>query len=125
MLWKIALGVVALLVVGVLYIKLSAVRVPPADARQLVGEGALLLDVRTEAEYADGGIEGSVNIPYDEIHERIFEVTVDQDADIRVYCRSGRRSGIAKNVLESLGFTAVTNEGGFEEIKARRARKER
>jgi phage shock protein E len=82
------------------------------------------IDVRTAEEYQSGHIAGSLNIPYDEIADRIFEVTIDQDADIRVYCRSGRRSGIAKDVLESMGFTAVKNEGGFEEIKARRARKD-
>jgi phage shock protein E len=81
------------------------------------------IDVRTAEEYQSGHIEESRNIPYDEIAERIFEATIDQDADIRVYCRSGRRSGIAKDVLESMGFTAVKNEGGFEEIKARRAGK--
>jgi phage shock protein E len=85
---------------------------------------SIWIDVRTAEEYQSGHVEGSVNIPYDEIAERIFEVSVDLDADIRVYCRSGRRSGIAKDVLESLGFTAVKNEGGFEEIKARRAGKQ-
>ena len=110
MLWKIVLGVVALLVVGVLYIKLSAVRVPPADARQLVGEGALLLDVRTEAEYADGGIEGSVNIPIQELPARMDELGGKEDP-IVVYCQSGGRSAMAKRLLESNGFTKVHDLG--------------
>lgn len=76
----------------------------------------LWIDVRTSEEYSSGHIEGSINIPYEHITSEIDEVTADKNADIRVYCRSGRRSGIAKKMLEAEGFTNVTNEGGYEEI---------
>ena len=110
MLWKIALGVLGVLVVGVLYIKFSAVRVPAADARQLVSQGALLLDVRTEGEYEDGGIEGSLNIPIQELPARLEELG-DKDRDIVVYCQSGGRSAMAKRLLEGNGFTKVHDLG--------------
>lgn len=73
------------------------------------------LDVRSAQEYAAGHVEGAVNIPYTEIAERIGEVTDDKDATLYLYCRSGRRSGIATETLEAAGFTNVTNVGGLED----------
>ena len=110
MLWKIVLGVIAVLAAGVLYIKLSAVRVPAEDARKLVASGAMLLDVRTEGEYEDGGIDGSVNIPIQELPGRLDELG-DKNHPIIVYCQSGGRSAMAKRLLESNGFTAVHDLG--------------
>lgn len=112
MVWKIVLGIIAVLAAGVLYIKLSAVRVPPEDARQLVAAGALLLDVRTEGEYGDGGIDGSVNIPIQELAGRLDELG-DKDQPIVVYCQSGGRSAMAKRVLEGNGFTEVHDLGSI------------
>lgn len=75
------------------------------------------IDVRTAAEYADGHVDQAVNIPYEEITERIAEVTVDRDALVYVYCRSGRRSGIAKAALEQAGFENVVNLGGLDDAQ--------
>jgi phage shock protein E len=77
------------------------------------------IDTRTPEEYQAGHLPGAVLIPYEVIGDRIGEVTNDKNADIRVYCRSGRRSGVAKDTLEALGFTRVTNEGGYEDILKR------
>lgn len=74
------------------------------------------IDVREADEYASGHHPQAVNIPYESIGARISEVTEDKNADIRVYCRTGRRSGIAKDTLNALGFTKVTNEGGIEDV---------
>ena len=63
MLSKIILAVLAILVIAVLYLKLSAVRVSGSDAKALVADGALLLGVRSEGEYANGAVDGSLNIP--------------------------------------------------------------
>ena len=112
MLSKIILGVLALLVVAVLYLKLSAVRVSSADARSLVENGALLLDVRSEGEYADGGIEGSINIPIQDLAGRLDELG-EKDGEIVVYCQSGGRSAMAKRLLEGNGFTKVHDLGGI------------
>lgn len=112
MLWKIALGVVVVLAAAVLYIKLTAVRVSASDARQLVADGALLLDVRTEREYEDGGIEGSVNIPIQELPGRMDELG-EKDQPIIVYCQSGGRSAMAKRMLEGKGFTSVHDLGSI------------
>jgi len=77
----------------------------------------IYIDVRTPAEYATGAVEGAVNIPHDEIAARIAAVARDKDADIRLYCKSGGRSGLAKKTLESMGYTAVTNAGGYDALK--------
>lgn len=77
------------------------------------------IDVRTPEEFNAGHIEGAVLIPYEVIADHIAEVTTDKSADIRVYCRSGRRSEVAKDTLQALGYTQVINEGGYEDIKKR------
>lgn len=75
------------------------------------------IDVRTADEFSAGHVDGAANIPYGEIGQRIAEVTESKDELIYVYCRSGRRSGIAKDTLDEAGFTSVVNLGGFEDAK--------
>ena len=74
------------------------------------------IDVREADEFAGAHYEGSINISYEIIGEKINDLDLPKDADIRVYCRSGRRSGIAKEVLNALGYSNVTNEGGLKEV---------
>lgn len=74
------------------------------------------IDVRTAEEYAGGHYSSAVNIPHTVIKSKISEVTTDKDADIHVYCRSGRRSAMAKADLEKLGYTNVINEGGYSDV---------
>jgi phage shock protein E len=81
------------------------------------------IDVRTAEEYADGHVSQAVNIPYEEITQRIGEVTEDKDALIYVYCRSGRRSGIAKVALAQAGFSNVVNLGSLESAQSAAARR--
>ena len=79
---------------------------------------ALWIDVRSAEEYATEHVSPAVNIPHTEIAARIGEVTTDKDAEIYLYCRSGRRSGLAKDVLEQAGYTNVVNLGGLAEAQA-------
>ena len=81
---------------------------------------AYWIDVRSSEEYASGHLEEASNIPHTEIAEKIASITSDKNAAIHVYCARGGRAGKAKAALEELGYTNVTNEGGYEEIKARR-----
>jgi phage shock protein E len=90
----------------------------PALARRLVREqGALLLDVRSTAEFEDGHVEGAKLVPHDEVGRRIDEIAGWLDGDrskpIVVYCRSGKRSKNAKQTLEQAGFTQVVDLGGM------------
>ncbi len=82
---------------------------------------ALWIDVRTADEFAAGHVDGAVHIPYEEIVDRIGEVTEDRDELIYLYCRSGRRSGIATAALQEAGFNQVVNIGGLEDAQRKAA----
>lgn len=72
--------------------------------------GATLVDVRTAAEYADGDIPGSVNIPLDEIRARIGELP---EGKLIVHCKVGQRGHTAARLLAQLGRDAVNLDGGY------------
>ena len=73
----------------------------------------IIIDARTEEEYAEGHIEGAILIPEYEIADRAEAELPDKDALILVYCRSGRRSKIAAEELVKLGYTDVREFGGI------------
>lgn len=81
----------------------------------LGGEDVYWIDVRSASEYADGHVAGAVNIPHTEIAARIGEVTADKDATLYLYCRSGRRSGVALNALREAGYDGAVNVGGLDD----------
>jgi phage shock protein E len=76
--------------------------------------GHYLIDVRTADEFRQQSVYGAVNIPYEEIDAGITKLGLEKDSAIYLYCKSGRRAGIAKASLDALGFTAVMNVGGLE-----------
>ncbi|MRI32373.1 MerR family transcriptional regulator [Endozoicomonas sp. OPT23] len=78
------------------------------------------IDVRSAEENKIDSISGDLNIPHTDVARKIVGVTLDRNADIRLYCRSGRRSGIAKQALESLGYKNVTNSGSISHTRAMR-----
>ena len=94
-----------------------ALMVPAAVQAADAADAIHWVDVRSAQEYADGHVEGAVNIPHTEIAERIAEVTTDKDAALYLYCRSGRRSGLAMAELEAAGFTNVHNIGGLKDAQ--------
>lgn len=69
----------------------------------------LIIDVRTEAEWKSGHIEGAVLIPYEKIGEKIGTIAKDKSKRIYLYCRTGRRAKIAKETLDKLGYKDVIN----------------
>jgi phage shock protein E len=73
------------------------------------GVKPMILDVRTEAEWQSGHLEGAVLIPYDQIGKKIGTVVKDKSQRIYLYCRTGRRSEIAKEALDKLGYKDVIN----------------
>ncbi len=81
------------------------------EAKRLVGEGAELVDVRTVEEYAQGHIDGAINIPLHELGQRLGEL--EKDKPIVLYCRSGNRSGSAMKQLQAAGFEEVHNLGAM------------
>ena len=76
-------------------------------------EGYIILDVRAQAEYDEGHIPGAIVIPHTEIEDRAEEELPDKGQLILVYCRSGRRSKIAAEVLVELGYTNIREFGGI------------
>jgi rhodanese-related sulfurtransferase len=88
---------------------------PGADARKLVASGALLLDVRTPAEFEGKHLPSAVNIPVDDVGRRVDEIEKltlgDRSAPIVVYCRSGARSARAAALLQKAGYSRVTDLG--------------
>ncbi len=87
------------------------------------GEKPLIIDVRTEAEWNNGRLEGAILIPYDVISGKIGAVAKDKSKPIYVYCRTGRRSRIAKEALEKLGYKDVKNLGSLEDAAKTMKRK--
>lgn len=73
----------------------------------------IILDARTESEFAEGHIEGAVLIPHDEISSRAEKELPDKNRLILVYCRSGNRSKTASEALAKLGYSNVKEFGGI------------
>jgi len=90
------------------------------DHKELAGlieseEEFLLLDVRTPEEFRSGHIPTARNIPYDRLPGGL--PSAEKDSLVIVYCRSGRRSGIAKQSLEAAGYSNVQDFGGISRWK--------
>jgi phage shock protein E len=68
-------------------------------------EAPAILDVRTAREYDDGHVPGAVNIPFNQIRQRLGELPVDRAAPLIVYCGHGPRAWIAARALRRAGFT--------------------
>ena len=82
-----------------------------------MAQADVLIDVRSREEYDAGHIEGALSIDYSVIQDHIEEVTKNKTEKIYVYCRSGRRSGIALQTLKTLGYQNVINLGGLAEAR--------
>ncbi|WP_026516514.1 rhodanese-like domain-containing protein [Butyrivibrio sp. MC2021] len=77
---------------------------------------AILLDVRTKEEYAEGYIPGSINIPLDDILE-VENIVPDHDKQIFVYCLRGTRSKKAVSKMKMLGYKNAVSIGGIASYK--------
>ena len=77
---------------------------------------ALIVDVRTPEEFADGHYPGAINIPHETILDGLNQLGVTADPAVILYCRSGNRSGQAEQVLQEKGFTEARNAGGLEAL---------
>ena len=72
----------------------------------------VVLDVRTQAEYAEGHIPGAINIPHTELAARVAELAGARDSDIVVYCKAGPRATEAIGVLGKQGFKRLYHLNG-------------
>ena len=85
------------------------------QAKQMMDteSGYIILDVRTQEEYDEAHIPGAIVIPNTEIEARAESELPDKDQMILVYCRSGRRSKLAAEILVELGYTNIYEFGGI------------
>ena len=89
---------------------------PTVDYAELVKQGAIILDVRSASEYASGHIKGAINIPVDQLANKLQQLK-DKDKPIITCCASGMRSASAKNILVGKGYTQVHNGGGWSSLQ--------
>lgn len=85
------------------------------EAKYMMNEKTIILDVRTKEEYEISYIKNAINIPLNEIDEKAEEILKDKDQVILVYCQSGNRSKQASQKLVDLGYTNVYNFGGLND----------
>ena len=88
-------------------------RIPLADARKHLKNGALLIDVRTGGEFVSRHLPRAINLPLNEIDAILPCRVLDKSQVLLVHCQSGLRSGIAKKKMKALGYANVFNLGPY------------
>ena len=94
--------------------KVSSQVINCSQKDELMGEGAILIDVRTASEYAEGHLDNSIYLTVDTIGINIESLVKDKNTKIIVYCRSGNRSATAKSTLNNLGYKNVYDLGAMD-----------
>lgn len=82
-------------------------------ARKHLAQGALVIDVRSAAEFSSGHLPGAINVPLDELQQNLPRLVKDAKQVLLLHCLSGTRSGIAKRQLNGMGHTNVFNLGSL------------
>ena len=99
----------------------AAIDKDPATAKKMIATGATVLDVRTPEEFAGGHVAAAMNLPVDDVAQRIAEVDKlvggDKTKPVVVYCAKGGRAAKAKQTLEAAGYTNVVNGGGYSDLR--------
>ena len=105
------------IIVGIVFAALFILKrkslVPAAAARKLLREGALVIDVRSPQEFRGGHLPKVINIPLDDLTERLPRQVKDKNTVLLLHCLSGGRSGIAAQQLKRMGYANVFNLGSF------------
>ncbi len=86
--------------------------------KELVKQGAVILDVRSKAEFDGGHVKGAINIPLDVLPSHTQKLGA-KDTYIITCCMSGGRSGMAKNILHAAGYDNVHNGGGWHSLQGK------
>ena len=84
------------------------------ELKNIITNGAFLVDVRSQGEYLSGHVKGSANIPIDQIKNQLAKFKGKNN--IVVFCRSGMRSSQAKLILEQNGFANVSNGRTWQNV---------
>lgn len=86
------------------------------DYSELIRQGAIVLDVRSKGEFEGGHIKNAINIPVEQLSNNLSKLK-DKNKCVICCCASGMRSGTAKRILESNGYKAVVNGGGWHSLQ--------
>lgn len=112
-LFRIIIPAIALMLPIAVQAAPQAAQTAAAPAKKAKG---IWIDVRSPEEFKAGHLNGALNIPNDQIANRISTVSPDKSAPINLYCRSGRRAEAALQELKKMGYTNVTNHGGYQDL---------
>jgi len=89
---------------------------PKVNIGELISNGALIIDVRSKGEYAEGHVKGSVNVPLDQLSGYLKKIK-DKNHTVITCCASGMRSASAKSFLKGQGYVNVYNGGSWLSLK--------
>lgn len=87
------------------------------DYKELVKNGAQIIDVRTPAEFKNGHIKNAKNIPLQSLNQNLSKI--NKNKPVITCCASGARSAAAKSALQNSGFTEVYNGGGWMSLQSK------
>jgi len=97
-------------------------RITQAEAKTLIAEGAVVVDVRDSAELAAGGkVKGAIHIPRGSLEFKADDTTgyhdknLAKDKPVILYCAAGSRAALAGKALKDMGYSKVFNLGGFKD----------
>ncbi len=90
---------------------------PKVDYKDLLANGAQIIDVRTKGEFQSGHIKGAVNIPLDSLKNNLSKLK--KDKPLITCCASGMRSASAKGLLKANGFVDVYNGGAWVSLNSK------
>jgi phage shock protein E len=84
----------------------------------MIQSGVLVIDVRSKEEFAEGHLDGAINIEWDQTDALLAAIGSDRQREVVLYCRSGNRSGKSITELKSRGYTHLFNATGLEALQA-------
>jgi phage shock protein E len=109
--------IIAVAIVAFLLVK-RLTQVAPADAREWLSKGALVIDVRSEAEFHERHLPNVINIPLNRLGEEIVRYAPNKERPLLLHCLSGARSGMGASRLKKLGYQHVFNLGSYGRAEA-------
>lgn len=89
------------------------------QVKPITSPKSILIDVRKVGEYQQGSAGDAINIPVNDLENRLDELPKDKSVEITVFCLSGGRSAHAKVILEDYGYTNVQNGGTVNQMRAK------
>lgn len=91
----------------------TSTQVPADVAKKLLGEGAVVIDVRTPGEFGSGHLPKAINIPVEQIAAEVPRRIPDRERPLLLHCQSGMRSATAQRHLRALGYHRAFNLGSY------------